>query len=75
MVDVMEGPEADDPYRWVIEFQCVEKWGITLFFGINFYARSPDPSQIPEVRPPHASCRAAVPQKSGLDQALYGAVP
>lgn len=67
----MEGPGADDPYRWVIEFQCVEKWGMTVFFGINFYARSPDPSQIPEVRPPPASCRSC---DGVLDQPPYGTV-
>ena len=28
-----------DPYRWIIEFQCVEKFDEIIFIGVNFYAR------------------------------------
>jgi hypothetical protein len=29
-----------DPYRWVLELQCVEELGVEVFVGINFYSRS-----------------------------------
>jgi len=27
-------------YKWVVEFQCVEKFGVQWFYGINFYSKS-----------------------------------
>lgn len=33
-------PDLDgNPYRWVLEFQCVEKLGTIAFVGVNFYSR------------------------------------
>jgi hypothetical protein len=31
--------DATAPYRWALEFQCVEKAGHVVFVGVNFYAR------------------------------------
>ena len=30
---------AGKPYRWALEFQCVEEYKSIIFVGINFYAR------------------------------------
>jgi hypothetical protein len=53
VVDVGEGAKVE-PYRWVLEFQCVPAQGSgetgIAFIGINFYARKPDHSLLPEVR-------------------------
>eukprot|EP00037_Helgoeca_nana_P034057 m.420391 g.420391 ORF g.420391 m.420391 type:complete len:210 (+) comp32465_c0_seq1:21-650(+) len=33
-------PDLDgNPYRWLLEFQCVEKAGLIVFVGVNFYSR------------------------------------
>lgn len=33
-------PDVDgDPYRWALEFQCVEELGTAAFVGVNFYSR------------------------------------
>ena len=29
-----------EPYRWALEFQCVEQLHNIVFVGINFYARN-----------------------------------
>jgi hypothetical protein len=29
-----------DPYRWALEFQCVQTFDHALFVGINYYSRS-----------------------------------
>merc|ERR1712147_456881 len=28
-----------EPYRWALEFQCVEKFHQMVFFAVNFYSR------------------------------------
>merc|ERR1719453_223104 len=39
-VDV--GPiKEDGQYAWIIEFQCVEEFGHTVFVGVNFYSSVP----------------------------------
>ncbi len=37
VVEVYEN--SDGVYEWIIEFQCVEKFGRVLFVGINWYCR------------------------------------
>ena len=39
IVAVGEPDVAGGPYRWALEFQCVEEGGGIVFVGINFYAR------------------------------------
>ena len=29
-----------EPYRWALEFQCVEQYHSIVFIGINFYSRA-----------------------------------
>ena len=43
--------EATDDYDWALEFQCVEKYGVILFYGINFYAKdSTNPAVLEEMK-------------------------
>jgi len=39
VVAVGQPDTPGDPYRWALEFQCVEELGSTIFVGVNFYAR------------------------------------
>jgi hypothetical protein len=50
--------DAHEQYKWVIEFQCTEKFGKVWFTGINFYSRVWDvpPSYVDEME---ARARAA----------------
>ena len=40
VVAVGEPDIAGEPYRWALEFQCVEKLHHMAFFAVNFYSRS-----------------------------------
>lgn len=40
VVAVGEGDQPDEPYRWALEFQCVEGEKQAIFVGVNFYSRS-----------------------------------
>ena len=41
VVDVGRTPgDPNAPYRWALEFQCVEKNEEAAFFAVNFYSRA-----------------------------------
>lgn len=62
---VVDVSVATDPatgkeyYRWVIEFQCVEVAGETIFVGVNFYSREKTAAALAEMR--------AAATRQGLD--------
>lgn len=39
VVAVGQPDTPGDPYRWALEFQCMEKADQTIFVGVNFYSR------------------------------------
>ena len=54
---------ANGQYDWVLEFQCVEKLGFTVFDAINFYSSVPEHTFFDEM---HAAM-----EKAGLHKYVY----
>jgi hypothetical protein len=58
------GPiNSDGQYSWILEFQCVEKLGVTVYDAINFYSSVPEHTYLDVMK--------AVVEKAGIHHYIY----